>query len=87
VGDLELDTDNDIVKFDDFGVREDCRRRGFGKKLRRFAISKAFRNGAFHICAITDDDGFVKEMYRNDGFIEVGILHTFRKVAADRSLR
>lgn len=79
VGDVELYTDNGIVKFDDFKVQEDYRQRGFGKKLQRFALSRASRNGASHLYAITDDDGFVREMYRKDGFVAVGILHTFRK--------
>lgn len=79
VGDVELYTDNGIVKFDDFKVQEEYRQRGFGKKLQRFAISRASRNGASHIYAITDNDGFVREMYRKDGFAAVGILHTFRK--------
>jgi GNAT superfamily N-acetyltransferase len=82
VGDVELYTDNGMVKFDDFKVHPDFRRRGFGKSLQRFAISRACRNGASRIYAITDNDGFVKEMYRNDGFAEVGVLHTFRKQAA-----
>lgn len=79
VGDVELYTDNGIVKLDDFKVHEDYRQRGYGRKLQRLAISRACRNGAFHMYAITDNKGFVKEMYRNDGFVEVGILHTFRK--------
>ena len=79
VGTVELYSDNGITKFDDFKVHEDFRRRGFGKKLQHFALSKAYRNGAGHLYAITHDDGFVKELYKKDGFTEVGILHTFRK--------
>lgn len=86
VGDVELYNDNGMVKFDDFKVHPDFRRRGFGKSLQRFAISIACTNGATRIYAITDNDGFVKKMYRNDGFAEVGILHTFRKQAAVPSL-
>ncbi|MCG8345823.1 MAG: GNAT family N-acetyltransferase [Chlorobiales bacterium] len=79
VGNVELYSDNGITKFDDFKVHEGFRRRGFGKKLQHFALLRAYRNGAGHLYAITDDDGFVKELYKKDGFTEVGILHTFRK--------
>ncbi|HHE32984.1 MAG TPA: N-acetyltransferase [Chlorobaculum parvum] len=79
VGDVELFADNGIVKFDDFKVHQEYRCRGYGKKLQRFAMSRACRNGVSHIYAITDDNGFVKELYRKDGFVEAGILHTFRK--------
>lgn len=84
VGDVELYRDNDIVKFDDFKVHENFRRRGYGKKIQRVALSRAYRNGAAHLYAITDDEGFVKELYRKDGFTEVGILHTFGKKRTDR---
>ena len=79
VGNVELYSDNGITKFDDFKVHEDFRRRGFGKKLQHFALLRAYRNGAGHLYAITDNDGFVKELYKKDGFTEVGTLHTFRK--------
>lgn len=79
VGNVELYSDNGITKFDDFKVHEDFRRRGFGKKLQHFALLRAYRNGAGHLYAITDDDGFVKELYKKDGFTEIGTLHTFRK--------
>ena len=79
VGNVELYSNNGVTKFDDFKVHEDFRRRGFGKKLQHFALSRAYRNGAGHLYAITDDDGFVKKLYKKDGFTEVGILHTFRK--------
>ncbi|ASQ90168.1 hypothetical protein CHL67_03795 [Prosthecochloris sp. GSB1] len=81
VGNVELFRNNDIVKFDDFKVHEDFRRRGFGKKIQRAALSKACRDGAAYLYAITDDDGFVRELYEKDGFTEVGVLHTFKKRA------
>lgn len=83
VGNVELYSDNGIVKFDDFKVHEDFRCRGFGKKIQHLAISRASEKGAHHIYAITHDNEFVKESYKKDGFVEVGILNTFRQQAAD----
>lgn len=79
VGDGELYYSNKFVKFDDFKVLEECRRRGFGKLLLHFAIARSCMNDAKYLYAITDDDGFVKKLYKKNGFIEVGVLHTFRK--------
>lgn len=78
IGSMNVFMDNHIAKLDDFSIREDMQKKGYGSLLMHEVLDFLKDKGVTYVYLVTDQQGTAKSMYQKWGFEFIQSFETFR---------
>ncbi len=79
VGTLNAFIDNDIAKLDDFTIKPNLQKQGFGSTLMREMLELLTTKGVKYVYLVTDQEDTPKDMYQKWGFKYISDYYIIRK--------
>lgn len=85
IGTLNVFTHEKMAKLDDFSIREDMQRKGFGSYLMHEVIKHLKSKGITYVYLVTDYNGTAKQMYQTWGFKFISTFEVIRKMSQENT--